>query len=454
MKFNFQWILFFIGTLLLTMSIVGGNSLDKQELNRLIGIDQTVIRVKGSPANDEIFFNLKDMESLYDQKITFTALLTTEIDSKLVCVIGTNSEYSDFEHLQFSSGCFFDKTAEASADKVVIIDEHLAWNVFGNLNAVGNTLEIFNRKFRVVGVTASEKSIVGLLSGSGTANAFIPYSTLLEVQKNGRINSVQIRNNDTGLTGQNHTDALNVLGKLGKNPDDYYISDFNIKGALIAQKPRILAFAAGLAVIIVLFRFFMRRGQEVYIYVSKECKTDYFNNVLKDNKAILLQNLFIILSLILAMALFGMNIRFDIYIPPEYLPKQLIDLEFYLDLIKKGVSESYLNQGYMAPVAEIRSGSVLLLSNCLFYTGLLIGFPLVWISLELSNWDDGIPLWYTLFVLGCTYIGSIGLCTVTLLLSGISPNLNIKDLAIVFSFIYIYAIQYSVEEKKGERCEK
>lgn len=454
MKFkSLPWNLFFIGTLLLTMSIVGGDSLNRQEVNRLIGINKTVISVKDSPnAKDEVLFNIDDMESL-SREITFTAAFPTEIDSKSVCVTGTSSKYPNFENMQFYNGCFFDKTAEASADKVVVIDEQLAWDVFGSLNVVGNNLEIFNQEFRVLGVVAADKSIIGLLSDSGVANAFVPCSTLLELDETARINALQIHNNDTSLTGQNNTEAVNFLRILGKNPEDYHISDFHKKSTLMAQKPHILVFIAGLASITVLLRGLISRGKELHIYLRREIQNDYMANILKYNKSVLLRKLLIMLLFLLIMAWVWRLIKFDMYIPPERLPKQLIDLAFYLDLLKADISASILKYGYIAPLAEIRLNKVTMLANILFYAGLLIGFPMVWVGLKLNQWHNAVALPQTLRNISLAYIISVSLSAIVTLLASISLNLNITDLAVVFSFIYIYAI-YSIQEKEGARCEE
>lgn len=457
MKFKSLYgILFIIGTLILSVSIVGGESLNMQEANGIIGMNKTVISVKNPHNSDnKAFFTMKDMEEFGDLGITFTAASITEIESKPVNVIGTNSVYPNFSHILFNSGCFFDKTAEASGDKVAVIDEKIAWDVFKSLDVVGNTLEIFNKKFRIIGVIAPDKSIIGLLSDPGIPNAFIPANTLSELDKTAQITSLQMQNKDTTLSGQNYTDAINVLGKLDKTPQDYYISDWDIKRVLIAQKPRMLVFIAGLAGIAVLLRYLMQKSKAAYFYIQKECQSDYIENVLKHNKVILLQWFLIMLLPLSAMAWLWMIISFDIYIPPEYLPQELIDLPFYLDLLKKSITEGISNSGYVAPLAEIRMNSILLLSDWLFYIGLLIGLPLVWFGLKLSQWDDGIPLPQTLFTLGLAFVISISLSTIIVLLSGITLDLNATNLATVFSFIYISAIRsFKKGKKKVNRYEK
>ncbi len=454
MKFKrLHGILFLIGTLILCMSIVGGDSLD-MEANAIIGMNKTVITVKDPhSSNNKAFFTIKNMEDLSDRNITFTAASATEIESKTVNVIGTNSDYPNFSHMLFNSGCFFDKTAAASRDRVVVVDEKLAWDVFRSLNVVGNTMKIFNKEFKIIGVIAPDKSIVGLLSDSGIPHAFIPANTLLELDKTAPISSLQIQNQDTSLSGQNYTEAVNVLGILAKTPKDYYISDLNIQRVLIAQKPRILVFIAGLASITVLLGYLIRRGKEAYQYIRNECQSDYIENVLKYNQAILLRRFLIILLPLSAIVWFWMKIRFDMYIPPEYLPKELIDLAFYFDLFKKSISESIANRGYIAPLIEIRLNSIIMLSDWLFYSGLLIGLPMIWLGLKLSKWDDVIPWPRTLWALGWAFIGSISLSTIIVWLSGIPLNLNITDLAVVFSFIYIFAIKL-FNEGKVKRCEK
>lgn len=447
--------LLFIGTLLLVVSILGGDSLNKRELNQLIGINKTVVTVKDEArSNDAVFFSIDNTDSLPSQEVTFTTTSRAKIDGKQVSVIGTDSKYPDFENMQFYSGGFFNKTAETSAEKVVVIDEPLAWDEFGSLNVVGNTLEMFDQEFRVIGVVAPDKSIITTLSDSGLNNAFIPLDTLLKMDKTTRINSLQIRNNDPGLNGQNYTDAENVLGKLDKNPEDYYISDFNKTTTLIEQKPRILVFIAGIATILVLLQAFISRGREVSKYIHRKCQDEYLNSTLKTNTAEMLKKSLIMVLLIIVIIWFWIKIRFTVYIPPEYLPQQLIDLKFYSDLFQKGINDSVVNQGYMASLAEIRLSSTRLLSNCLFYIALLIGLPITWMSLKLIKWEDDISLPRTLFVICIAFISATALGAVIMLLAGIPLNVNMTDLAVIFSFIYIYAIKYYKREMEGECFEE
>lgn len=412
-----------------------------------IGGGKTLVSVKDSRSqNNQSFFSLDDIKELAGYNLTFTADSVTKIDNQSVVLIGTNSQYPDFENITLENGCFFNETALFGADQVVVVDEKLAWDIFKRLDVTGDTLELFAKKFKIVGVVSRDTSLSGLLSDSGTPHAYIPASTLCYLDKSARITTLQIENQGTSLSGENRMKAVNVLRKLGKTQeDDYYITDLNLENVLIAQKPRIIIFLAGIAIIVALLKESIRRAKAVWVFIRNRCESDYWQDVLKNNGRMLLQKLAILLLLLLSIVLFWETVGFDIYIPPEYLPKQLIDFAFYFDLFKKEIGEGILHRGYLAPLLEVRLNSVIMLSNCLFYVGLLLGLPMVLISLHLTKLNGSIPK--MLITLCLTFIAAMALATITILLSGLPLNVNGGDLAVVFSFIYIYSIKLFYERK-------
>ena len=453
-----RWFLIFIGMQILTLSIIGGYSLylETDEENGIFAMNKTLISVKNSQnKSSKAFFTLEDINGLNDYSFTFTSVSPAETANGTSNIIGTNSAYINFNNLKFSSGSFFDKNADLSGEKVAIIDEKLAWDEFGSIKAVGNTLEISGVKFKVIGVISENNSIVGLISGSGLPNAFIPVKALFELDKTAKINSLQIQNDDTTLSGQNLNKALHVLNIAGKAPGDYYISDLNIKKVVIGQKPRIIVFFIGLACIFTILITFIDKLKGILLFIKNKVKTDYIINILKDHKKIIiLQLLELLLFSAIIILILGI-IKFDIYIPPESLPKELTDFNFYLNLFKKSIEEVSLNKGYLPSLTEIKLNSILSLSNRLFFTGLFIGFPILFINLKYCRVDSN--NFNKEFLIICIiFIISTGLSSSIVFISGMTQKLHISDLAVLFSFNYILLIKnlYKKGKEKVKDNEK
>ncbi|MEN6390169.1 MAG: ABC transporter permease [Syntrophomonas sp.] len=449
---SLQWLGSFLGLLVLTMSIIGGESLDIGKISG-IGSNQTLISVKNPGShNNQAFFSLDDIKDLTGYNLTFSADLETKIENQPVLVIGTNSQYPAFNNTTLKSGCFWDEAAVSGAESVVVIDEKLAWDVFKRLDVVGETLELLGRKFKVIGVLCADDSLTGFLSDSGLAHVYIPAGTLCGLDKSSRITTLQIQNREPGLSGGNRMDTINVLRKLGKSQEDYYIADLYVENVLIGQKPRILTFLAGIAIIIILLQEAFRRVKELGIFVQSRCENDYWEDVLKNDSVLLAGRLFIILLLLVLMVLIWEWVSFDVYIPPEYLPKNLFDFSFYVDLFRKEIGEGFLHRGYIAPLLELRLNKINSLSNLLFCGGLLLGLPVVWLSLRLSKWTGDV---LHLLITPClSFAAAMTLTAITVLFSGMPLNVNGGDLAVVFSFIYIYSIRLLTKGRHGEGNEK
>lgn len=440
---SLQWSISFIGTLLLALGIIGGDSLGKEEMDRPLGLEQTIISVKED--QEEAFFTLEDMRVIKEQEKTYLALCSTEIEEQTAWVVGTNSAYPDFEKLQFYGGSFFNPIAQDSAAKVVVIDERLAWDTFGSLQVVGDTIEIYEEKLKIIGVIAQDRSLLGLLCDPGIGKAYLPLNTLLTLHNPAPISTLQIRNQEQG---QNHTKAEEILTKLHKNPEDYTIIDRQAQTTLIAQKPRILMFIIGLACLLALLQILIQQSKTLVAHMQRECQDQYLGQVLKNSKKKLGQTIGIMALLLMAMGYIWVNIQFEMYIPPENLPNDRIEVTFYLDMFKNEIQQQVLNRNHPASFPEIRLDKAQGLSNWLFYPGLLLGIPLVWIGLILSKGEKEVPVSQTLFLCCMTFILALGIGTIATHLAGITVNLRVMDLAILFSFLSIYALKYANHKEK------
>lgn len=91
-------------------------------------------------------------------------------------LMGTTSDYMKVQQTGLSQGRFFSEAENQMSRKVVVIDQEMADNLFGQgAEAIGKTVRINSTPFQVCGVTKTEKGIFGM----GEATVFIPIKTLL-----------------------------------------------------------------------------------------------------------------------------------------------------------------------------------------------------------------------------------------------------------------------------------
>ncbi len=77
-------------------------------------------------------------------------------------IIGSTSEFRQVRHLNLSQGRFLPKTEADKASSVCVIGQTIKDQLFSQQQALGQWLRINDRRFRVVGVLASEGQSIGV----------------------------------------------------------------------------------------------------------------------------------------------------------------------------------------------------------------------------------------------------------------------------------------------------
>jgi len=281
-----------------------------------------------------------------------------------------------------------------------------------------------------------DDSIIGKLTDDGLRSVYIPASVMLELDTTAHITDLQIKTADANTRDQNTTDVSAAIRQIGKNPSNYNINDYNLKLALMKQKPLLLVFIIGIASMLMLLSHVKNLIKEIYFLIRDRCKADYFSNVIKHNlKGIGHCILEMALSLT-GIVLIWIGIRFTLYIPPQNIPDELINISYYSDLIKAAIQEGIQNRGYVAPQAELIFNTVNMLLNVLFYISVVLGFLLLYSGFRelkiLSMNSNRVTI-----ILGSLFILSIGISAAMASWSGLPFILDAKSILVAWAFIYI-----------------
>lgn len=444
------WVLTFSGILLMLSFIVLGGALVEQcvRLNGAFSMQKVLVSGKNrvdpqweDPFTIDDIKRLKKELSIKD--ISYTArsgLVDTSASngsmSFPVRLVGTDQLYPLFNGLKLEEGSFITKKQEEEGAMVAIIDEELAWDAFRTKNAEGKTMDIFGSAFRIIGIMEKDASIIGKLTDDGLQEVYIPALAMLELDKTARITELQIKTADADTRDRNTTDVSAAIRQIGKDPSSYIISDYNLKLALMRQKPLLLVFLLGITSMLMLLSHVNNLIKETYLLIRNRCRADYFSNVIKHNKMeIGLRALEAVIS-ITGIALIWAGIRFTLYIPPQNIPDELINISYYTDLIIAAIQGGIQNRGYIEPQAELIVNASDMLLNLFFCISSILGSLLMYAGLRELKEIDMDPGKLT-SVLGLLFLLSTGMLTAAVFLSGLPYAADIKGILVAWIFIFL-----------------
>ena len=104
--------------------------------------------------------------------------------------LGVGGDYFRFHPLPLRSGSYL-SDADLMKDRV-LLDEALAWKLFGGVDLVGMSVTIQNKSFYVAGVVSRENDRYSVTAGSQTEGLFVSYSTLKELNEQTGISCYEI----------------------------------------------------------------------------------------------------------------------------------------------------------------------------------------------------------------------------------------------------------------------
>ena len=442
------WIQLYTGILLIVMSIVLNGSLVSKitSMNDRYGFTKVTASLKnqldrsgqkGLILNEALWLE----QFLNNGVITYRANPVTNLNvtfENQTCqaqILGVNFRYPEFYQLKLLQGAFWNRSGDAGAQMVAVIDQELAWNLFKATRVVGRVLHLGNWPVRIIGVIEQENSVFDWLTDSGVPKLYIPAATLLSIDNQARITNLEWLTADTGTLDLNKTILSGALQQIGKNPDDFTLIDWNIKRVLLEQKPRLLTLVIGILIVFTLLRYLVQEFQTVYFIVKVGCRSEYLRTVLKMKVQVIRGSAFKIILCLGAILLLWLGCAFKPYIPPRYIPDELIDITYYVDLFQSGIQTGIAAMGDIPSHTEQLLHQAEMSTSWLLILGLAGGLPLLHIGLSgVKRTGTGpyqIMLRCGLGVLGATLITAI--CAWLL---GVPPVMDLRNIWIVWAFVF------------------
>ena len=129
----------------------------------------------------------------------------------------------------FTSGRFFSSREQSRRSAVVVLGAFVAQKLFGDGNAVGKEIQLWNQPFEVVGVVASGSWMVVPSAGDDQFDAvYVPFTTIHKLLNLSKLNDITITAASTGevtRVSKDVTELLRARHRIGmKDPDDFTVA--------------------------------------------------------------------------------------------------------------------------------------------------------------------------------------------------------------------------------------
>lgn len=456
-----KWGLVSAGMLLLIAgTILGGSVIEK--LTDSYGINSTgkvVVSLAKNADKTDSMLSVDDIDELREQPGTQELAAAAydkqpvEYASRSVTsdIRGVSFNYPGFQTLNIIKGSFLSRADEEETTRAAVVDEELALELFNTTDVIGNEVDLYGESFQIIGVIQKDQTILGLLSDQPEPIIYIPANVLLELEPAAGISSIQVKTGKTDLLGRNEDIVSEALSAVGKNPLNYVIEDYGTMEYMLRQQLRLLVFVPGLALMLTLAALVIKKTRKLLTVIASECKADYFMNVVKMHRQYILREVTRLAVMAAGIAASWLAVSFDIYIPQSYIPGELIDLSFYIDLIRDCILQNNDKIGYMPPPESLVLIKAQLLTDWLFYLALFAGISMVILGLYLLKLKQT-----SLSVLApaCGIITAAAAATAVLaaIAAGLPVIIDTKGILILFAFVFIYSILFSKERDEVFQC--
>lgn len=445
---------FYIGIFLCIFFIYFGTIFQdilSKKVNLLLKLDNTnKASIVVNNTNSMSYFNLSDINLLKKKLKNEKLFAMSEIQGKVnfarrdvdAKIIGVTSNLNEFYNVNINEGSFFNESIEKENKFCAVLEDKLAYKLFGNVNVRGLKIKLLDHDFTIIGIIKRDSSIVQKISDDGLEQIYIPLETLMNINKNSKISYLQFKDLYEGTSGKNKDKVINLLSEIGKNKDEYMIIDYNIEKKIMEQKPLILSFILGIFCIYVCFKYLIKNIKTIFHFLKNEAKKDYFLNIIKKNKILLLKHIITIVFMVFSMFIIWKWIKFSLYISPKYIPDELINWSYYEHIFNQFVKESINNRIYLNPFIDlklIKTNRVINLLFILTFISILIFNNLIKRILKIKNITKIVSYCATCTVIALLIISFI--C----IRAKMPLTTDMKILFILWIFIFTKIIVYDCE---------
>lgn len=111
--------------------------------------------------------DMEDVNRIKNVKASYANIMTQEKvsfgnESKKAFIMGTNASYIDIDKSEIATGRFLSDGEDKSLEPVAVLGSDIKKTLFGDSEAVGQSVKFGKKKFRVVGVMEERGAVMGM----------------------------------------------------------------------------------------------------------------------------------------------------------------------------------------------------------------------------------------------------------------------------------------------------
>lgn len=321
------------------------------------------INIKSQSENQDRLISYSDVEDLKSYFSSGYVSYMNEMDTLLgventgypVKAVMSGENLDNFSGLNILRGDFFSSDQYENGNKVAVISETLAQKLFTTHNIIGNEINMFGSKYKIIGLYQNKNSLLSLLTSDGIERVYIPFESFSSNNMQTTVNTVFIK--DQGLQDEPFKEYKleSILREqIDINTDSYKINDFYNSSIYTSQPLSAFIFLVGILNICILIKYLIKYLKFGLSWFKNQLNSKYFLEVLTKWKlSILLYFLLSAMLIVFIGAVFWI-VRFKGGIPYEYIPADnIFDLGFYANKVKEAIYNANSNIGYVPTQHEI-----------------------------------------------------------------------------------------------------
>lgn len=439
--FLFAGCLLLFAAVFLSLDIYAG-SVDYQ--GRL-SMDKVTVSVKNDAGSAQgVFFSESEIEKL--RKALNTDLFCYSAQDSSPAGYGGNSINARvtgtcelepvFSDIKLKKGSFFSASDNMERSRVAVIEESAAWKLLNNGDVLGCDIDISGSRFKIIGVSESDGSVLGKLADDGKMQIYIPARTYLDINPDSGITSFQYGAGSGKSTDASIADLNDALASAGIDRNSLDIVHYGAKSAAMRQKPELLVFIMGLYIILAMLICSLRKLSKTICDVRNECKNDYFLNAVKTYRTDIIRSLLFLAFSAAFSVLIWKLVRVKLYVPTELIPDDFTDLSYYMRLLRQKISLNLMDAGFVPPFPEVRAGKAETALNLVFYICSVSGALLYYTGLVLVE-REAVPPEKAVLFGGISVAAGAVIVSLLAFTAGLPVMLDMKSVITFWIFVFV-----------------